>query len=247
MPPDRAVTPTDPAVTATVVAEHRRRLPRRKPRHGGRPSRAAALQLRDRILEVATGLFLSEGYGSTSIEAVARGAGISKRTFYHRFGDKAALFAAVVHRIIEQIRPPPGVPLLEGATLHDILHRLAGLILRAALSPQAIALHRLVTTESGRFPNLVRAVDQDGWAQEATELIGGLLERELHDPKLTVELRTFAAQQFLHMVVALPQRRTMGLGVPMTPQELDAWASNAVSLFLDGCRGLSAAAARRRG
>jgi AcrR family transcriptional regulator len=203
------------------------------------------LELRDRILEVATGLFLTEGYGSTSIEAVAGAAGISKRTFYHRFDDKAALFAAVVHRIIEQIRPAPGVPLLEGATLQKILRRLAGLILRAALTPQAIALHRLVTAESVRFPNLVRAVYDEGWAQEATTLIGDLLARELRDPHLTVKLRTFAAEQFLHLVVALPQRRIMGLGIPLTPDELDAWADNAVSLFLNGCRGLSGASSHR--
>jgi AcrR family transcriptional regulator len=174
------------------------------------------LELRDRILEAATELFLTEGYGSTSIEAVAGRAGISKRTFYHRFDDKAALFAAVVHRIIEQIRPPAEMPLLKGATLHEILRRLAGFILRAALSPQAIALHRLVTAESTRFPNLVRAVYEEGWSQEATTLIGDLLARELRDSHLTAELRTFATMQFLHMLVALPQRRTMGLGVPMT-------------------------------
>jgi TetR/AcrR family transcriptional regulator, mexJK operon transcriptional repressor len=218
----------------------------RKARHGGRPSRAAALQLRDRILEVATELFLTEGYGSTSIEAVAARARISKRTFYHRFDDKAALFAAVVHRIIEQIRPPPEVPLLEGATLQEILRRLAGFILRAALSPQAIALQRLITAESARFPNLVRAVYDEGWAQEATALIGDLLSRELRDPRLTIELRSFAAAQFLHMVVALPQRRIMGLGAPMTPGELDAWADDAVNLFLNGCRGLSGASSRKK-
>jgi AcrR family transcriptional regulator len=237
--------PTDRAVSPIVVGEKRRRAPTPRPRHGGRPSRAEALELRDRILEAATELFLTEGYGSTSIEAVAARAGISKRTFYHRFDDKAALFAAVVHRIIEQIRPPPGVPLLKGMTLQKVLRRLAGLILRAALSPQAIALHRLVTAESVRFPNLVRAVYEEGWAQEATTLIGDLLARELRVPRLTVELRTFAAEQFLHMVVALPQRRIMGLGVPMTPDELDAWADNAVSLFLNGCRGLSRASSRR--
>jgi AcrR family transcriptional regulator len=197
-------------------------------------------------LEVATELFLTEGYGSTSIEAVAGHAGISKRTFYHRFDDKAALFAAVVHRVIEHLRPPPGVPLLEGATLQEILRRLAGLILRAALAPQAIALHRLITAESVRFPNLVRAVYDEGWAEEATALIGDLLARELRDPRLTVELRSFAATQFLHMVVALPQRRTMGLGVPMTPRELETWADRAVNLFLNGCRGLSRGSARQR-
>ena len=228
------------------VGKKQRRAPRPKARHGGRPPRAVALELRDRILEVATGLFLTEGYGSTSIEAVARRAGISKRTFYHRFDDKAALFAAVVHRIIEQARPPPGVPLLEGSTLPQILRRLAGLLLRAALDPQAIALHRLVTAESVRFPNLVRAVHEEGWAQQATTMIGDLLARELPDPRLTAELRSFGAEQFLYMVVALPQRRIMGLGVPMTARELDAWADDAVNLFLNGCRGLSGASSPKR-
>ncbi|HEV7943483.1 MAG TPA: TetR/AcrR family transcriptional regulator [Solirubrobacteraceae bacterium] len=234
------------AASPIGAGKARRRSPTRKARHGGRPSQAAALELRDRILEVATELFLTEGYGSTSIEAVAARARISKRTFYHRFHDKAALFAAVVHRIIENIRPPPGVPLLEGATLQEILRRLAGFILRAALSPQAIALHRLVTAEAARFPNLIRAVYDEGWAQEATKLIGDLLARELPDARLTVELRSFAAAQFLHMVVAQPQRRTMGVGVPMTPSELDAWADHAVNLFLNGCRGLSGRSSPKR-
>jgi TetR/AcrR family transcriptional regulator, mexJK operon transcriptional repressor len=233
------------AVSAIAAGKNQRHSATRKARRGGRPTRADALELRDRILEVATELFLTEGYGSTSIEAVAGRAGISKRTFYHRFDDKAALFVAVVHRIIEQIRPPPEVPLLEGTTLEEILRRLAGLILRAALSTQAIALHRLITAESMRFPNLARAVNDEG-SQEATELIGDLLARELRDPRLTVELRRFAAAQFLHMVIAMPQRRIMGLGAPMTPSELDAWADDAVNLFLNGCRGLSGASARHR-
>ena len=204
---------------------------------GGRPSRADALRLRQRILEVATELFLAEGYGSTTIEAVAARAGISKRTLYHRFDDKSALFAAVVHDIIEHIRPPPDVALVEGATLRDVLRRLAAMILRAALAPKALALHRLVVAESARFPELIRAVHNDGSTREATILIGGLLARDLHESKLTAENRAFAAQQFIVMVVSQPQRRAMGYGAPMTPAELDVWADMCVSLFLDGCRG----------
>jgi TetR/AcrR family transcriptional regulator, mexJK operon transcriptional repressor len=233
--------PTDRAATRIAGGKHRHRSARRRPRLGGRPSRAASLELRDRILEAATALFLSEGYGATSIEAVATHAGVSKRTFYHRFDDKAALFAAVVHRIIEQIRPPASVPLLEGVTLQEILHRLAVLILRAALAPRAIALHRLVTAESQRFPNLIRAVHEEGWAQEAATLIGDLLVRQLPDPNLSLNQRAFAAAQFLHLVVGQPQRRLMGFGIPMTPAELDTWAKDTVTLFLNGCRGLSGA------
>ena len=219
--------------------------PSRPPRatRGGRPSRVDALRLSDRILEVATELFLREGYGSTSIESVARLAGISKRTFYHRFEGKAELFAAVVHRIIGGIRPPPDVPLLEGATLREVLRRLAGFILQAALSPPALALHRLITAEAARFPELARAVLGEGSTAEGTALIGGLLARECDEARLPVAAHGFAAQQFIDMVITLPQRRALGLGAPMTATELDTWADDVVTLFLNGCRGWSTAEA----
>jgi AcrR family transcriptional regulator len=207
-------------------------------RRSGRPLHADALKLRDTILHVATELFLEQGYGSTSIESVAARAGVSKRTFYDRFEHKAALFAAVVHRIIDDIRPPPNVPLLAGASLPDILRRLAGLILKATLSPRAIALHRLVTGESSRFPELAGAVENDGGQSEATALIAGLLSRELPRIKLSAQDQVFAAQQFIYMVVTLPQRRAIGFGAPMTPLELDLWADKVVTLFLEGFKGL---------
>jgi TetR/AcrR family transcriptional repressor of mexJK operon len=207
-------------------------------RKSGRPPRADALKLRERILNVATELFLDEGYGSTSIESVAARAGISKRTFYDRFEDKAVLFAAVVHRIIEHIRPGADVPLLAGATLSDILRRLAGLILKAALSPQAIALHRLVTGESSRFPELAYAVETEGHQSEATDLIAGLLARELRNTKIDLHEQRFAADQFIYMVVTLPQRRALGFGTPMTAAELDEWTHKVVDLFLAGYQGL---------
>lgn len=204
------------------------------PGRGGRPSQKQAAELGERILDAATHLFLSHGYGATSIEAVARRARISKRTFYHRFPDKPALFVAVVHRIIEGLRRPADIPLLEG-DLHEILRRLAGLILHAALSPQAIALHRMIVAESGRFPRL--AAVTTGAAEEALRLIAGILEREVRAKRLALANPTFAAQQFLYMIIALPQRRAMGFGAPMASAEIDAWAGDVVNLFLNGCRG----------
>jgi TetR/AcrR family transcriptional repressor of mexJK operon len=182
-------------------------------------------------------MFLAQGYGLTTIEALARRAGISKRTFYHRFADKAVLFGAVVHRILQRMRPPSSVPLLEGATVHEVLKRLAGLVLRAALSPPAIALHRLMVAESARFPELARALNAEGASQEAISLIGGVLARALDNAELTAPVREFAALQFLQLVVVVPQRRALGFDQPMTPAELEHWADSSVRLFLDGCRG----------
>jgi hypothetical protein len=77
-------------------------------------------------------------------------------------------------------------------------------------------------------------------------LIGNLLAREIRDPRFSAEARAFAAEQFLVMVVAQPQRRAMGLGTPLTPAEFDAWTENVVALFLNGCRGWSAASSRKK-
>jgi AcrR family transcriptional regulator len=204
-------------------------------RRGGRPSRAEAEALSERIVDVAIKLFLSHGYGVTSIEAVAQAAGISKRTFYHRFADKPALFSAAVHRIIDRLRPPANVPLVEGADLREILERLAAMILRAALTPQAIALHRLIVGESGRFPKLAAVVHRQGATQHAIRLIAGILDREVEARRIALDDPIFAAEQFLHMVIAIPQRRISGFGTPLAPTELESWARKVVDLFLNGC------------
>lgn len=216
-------------------------------RRGGRPSKVDAAQLADRIVDAATELFFSLGYGHTTIEAVAKRARISKRTFYHRFKNKSALFSAVVHLTIERMRPPADVPLLHGTNLAQILRGLADLILRAALSPSAIALHRLIVAESSRFPDLAAVVNDQGASEEAIRLIAGVLQREAQAGNLTLDNPNFAAQQFLHMVIALPQRRAMGLGIPMRADEVDAWARDVVDLFLNGCYGTSSQATRLAG
>ena len=116
------------------------------------------------------------------------------------------------------------------------------LILQAALSPQAIALHRLIVAESARFPELARVLAHEGAAEEATTLIAGILEREGTSGRLKIDDTRFAAQQFLQMVVNLPQRRAMGLGAQMRDKELREWPRKATDLFLYGCR----AEARKR-
>lgn len=205
-------------------------------RRGGRPSREQAALLGDRILDVATELFLAEGYGATSIEAVAQRARISKRTFYHRFPDKAALFDAVLRRIIQGIRPPPEVALFAGSDLSEVLGRLARLAVHAAVAPMALALSRLMLTEAQRFPELAAIVAREGSRGEAVQQITAMLEREAAADRLAIGRPEFAAEQFLSLLMTVPQRRALGLGAPMTPAELDAWADDCVNLFLNGCR-----------
>jgi TetR/AcrR family transcriptional repressor of mexJK operon len=200
----------------------------------GRPPREAALQLRDRILDVATELLFTHGYGATSIEAIARRARVSKRTFYQRFPDKASLMSAVVVRLIDSLRPPAHIALIEGEGLEQILVHLGSLILHAALTPRVLQLQRLIVAESGRFPELAAAVAKSGGRQEAVTIIGELLVRDARGAALSPAQAAFAGHQFLQMIVSLPQLRAIGLGAPMTPDELGAWVRDTVALFLGG-------------
>jgi AcrR family transcriptional regulator len=197
--------------------------------------------LRDRILDAATELLLRDGYGATSIESIADRAGVSKRTFYSRFTDKPALMSAVVARIIDTQRPSADAPLIAGETLEAMLRHLAAVILRAALTPQLLALHRLIVAESQRFPDLATAVARAGGREEAIGIIGELLLRHAGAAALTKATANFAAEQFLQLIVSLPQMRALGLGTPMNPRELDAWARRSVAIFLGGIAGLSRA------
>ncbi|HUD24618.1 MAG TPA: TetR/AcrR family transcriptional regulator [Burkholderiaceae bacterium] len=205
----------------------------------GRPSRDAALLLRERILDVATELLFTHGYGATSIEAIARRARVSKRTFYQRFPDKPALITAVVGRLIDNLRPPADIPLIEGEGLEQILVHLGSLILRAALTPRVLQLQRLIVAESGRFPDLAAAVAKAGGRKEAVAIISELLMRDAGGTTLSPAQAGFAAHQFLQMIVSLPQLRAIGLGASMTPGELDAWVRDTVALFLDGAAGIA--------
>jgi TetR/AcrR family transcriptional repressor of mexJK operon len=208
-------------------------LPRRGP--GGRPSRLESAQLSDRILDVATALFLGDGYGATSIEAVARHARISKRTFYHRFRGKEALFETVVRRLIDRWTPAFDSHLPEAADLAETLRRTAQSMLQAALTPEALALYRMAIAEATRFPALARILHDLG-AAAGVDRIARHLEARIAGGELRALDPRFAAEQFILMVVTAPRRRALGLGAPLGPAELRRWIDDTVALFLDGCR-----------
>jgi TetR/AcrR family transcriptional regulator, mexJK operon transcriptional repressor len=209
-------------------------------RHGGRPTRDEAAALGDKILDAGTELFLSEGFGTTSIEAVARKARISKRTFYSRFHDKAALYRAVVQRLLERWLPQFEAAFERSAPLATVLERSARQMLTLALSPEALALRRLLVAEAERFPELVEIAIAQG-ARRGIERVAALLEDERHAGNIALDDCQFAAMQFQEMVLAIPLRRAMGFGLPMTGTEQDRWAQQCVGLFIEGCR------AQRRG
>jgi len=59
---------------------------------------------RNRIADAARRLFAVNGYGSTSIEAIAAAAGVAVRTVYSAFGTKREILSLICERWLEQAR-----------------------------------------------------------------------------------------------------------------------------------------------
>ncbi len=59
------------------------------------------------ILEVAQGLFLRDGYGLTTVAAVAAAAGVSAETIYKTFGGKPGLIRAIQQSGLTGVGPVP--------------------------------------------------------------------------------------------------------------------------------------------
>jgi hypothetical protein len=144
-------------------------------------------------------------------------------------------------------RPPAGTPLYEGSNLEEVLQRLARLLLRAALMPMALSLNRLMAAEAQRFPELIAIVAPERGRAEVVGQIAAMLDREARAGALAIDRPDFAAEQFLQLVVTLPQRHALGLGSPMTAAQADARADDCVNLFLNGCRSWQPRALGSRG
>jgi AcrR family transcriptional regulator len=76
--------------------------PRVKPRSTYRQQQAAAT--RERIADAARRLFAADGYGATSMEAIAAEAGVAVRTVYAAFGAKREILSLICERWLEQAR-----------------------------------------------------------------------------------------------------------------------------------------------
>jgi TetR/AcrR family transcriptional repressor of mexJK operon len=161
---------------------------------------------------------------------------VAKRTFYARFPDKAALFRAVVERLIADWSTASAAAFVPHGTLEATLGLAGRAILDVALTPLALGLRRLILAESGRFPELAEAVQKAG-AGIGAQRIAALL----HPEGAASAEALFAARQFMTMILSEPiNRATISGALPDAAQRAE-WVAQTVRLFLGGWRHSGAA------
>src|SRR5262245_34483392 len=122
-----------------------------RPHTRGRPRQLDDAERRERLIAAAEHVFVEFGYAASSMDGIARRAGMSKKTIYQVFETKQSLFAAVIDSrrdalaaMIESERSDDTQP------PDDVLRRYLRQIARFILAPRQAALYRLAVTESQR-------------------------------------------------------------------------------------------------
>lgn len=187
------------------------------------------------MLETALDMFLDKGYEQTTLEAIATALGMTKRTIYARYEDKAALFKAAVQQAIDRWAMP--IEILEALDQDDLENTLLAVArMRVAhvLTPEGLRMQRALNAEAYRFPEIFAAAYDRG-SRPVIDYMARLLQRHHDKGTISVPRPFMAATVFLGMVVGGPTR-TIVLGAQPDPQDIDDRISFSVALFLDGVR-----------
>jgi AcrR family transcriptional regulator len=144
-------------------------------RPGGRSARVRAA-----VIDALLGELAEHGLAGTTMEGVARRAGVNKTTLYRRWGSKEDLVLDALLEIGER-----RVPIPDTGSLRDDLLTVAREIVASVSTPEADAVVRAAAADPGPDSKLVASVRQF-WAVRFG-LLGTKVERAIERGELTAD------------------------------------------------------------
>jgi TetR/AcrR family transcriptional regulator, mexJK operon transcriptional repressor len=203
----------------------------------GRPTREQQEQRHEELLNVALDIFLEKGFEQTTMEEIAIRVGMSKRTVYARYEDKASLFKAAVQRAVQRYTVPRSE--VEALATNDLAETLAAVArqrIANVATPVATKLQRILSAQSYRFPELFHAAFDEG-AGPTINFLKDLFMHYAKQGQIHVTDPRRAATAFLSLAVGGPARIIVS-GNKIDDAAIEDHIHFAVNLFLKGvsCR-----------
>jgi TetR/AcrR family transcriptional regulator, mexJK operon transcriptional repressor len=201
----------------------------------GRPRRGTESTRTVTLINAATRVFLREGYALASIDKVASEAGVSTRTIYGRFKNKADLLAAVVTGLVDRdMATVFATSDLERLDPREALKVIAQAITGRARDPDSVALFRIVATEAQRFPDLAAKM-RDATRKRMECAIANYLRGQVTRGTLALGEPDRAAVLFLQMICAeLHEALLFGGAEAVANLDLTSHLNHAIEVFLFG-------------
>ena len=198
------------------------------------PAAGEASPKRRQMLDAARGLFLAQGYGAVSMDAVARTAGVSKATLYAHFASKAALFGMLMAEGCSQMLPPEeNLFPAEVADLRPALEALGGRTLRFMLREDWLAIYRIAMAESVRFPELAHSFHANGPVRTLARTRDWIAQQQAAGKVRADAEPEVAAQHLMGLLRStLFLRATLGLPPAAEGADIDRAVAGAVDTWL---------------
>jgi AcrR family transcriptional regulator len=201
----------------------------------GRPQLRPDDETRQIIYDAAGHEFATGGYAATSTETVARRAGISTRTLYRLFPNKAALFESMVANRLDRLALDINLRAGDDGDIETALNAALMVCATLSLDAEAVSLQRIVLQEAGQFSDLAATFYRNGVARLITAL-AGWLRTQIRRGKLKLDDPDEAAGILIGMVASAPQRAAIYGGVPLpSASQIERRVRYCTALFLKGC------------
>ncbi len=186
------------------------------------PADAPNSPKRQAIVEAASRLFLNQGFGAVSVDAIAAEAKVSKRTVYSHFENKQGLFAGVMTGVCEKQGGKDGCPLsnedaAQYVPISEMLRKTGEYVLGIITAPETIEVFRVVMGDAGRFPELGRNFYEFG-PGSILEMMTDYFSLKSESGELTLDDPAQAARYFLGMMT-FPIHMQLACGVRKSPSE----------------------------
>jgi len=201
-----------------------------------RPGRPKDSAKREEIVAAATRLFLDNGYELTSMEAVAREAGVSKLTIYSHFADKSELFQAIIQYRCDKIGMPESFLAEAQSPVEEALLKIGRHAVSIVFRPDSFRLMRVVQAEALRHPEIVQIYYGVG-PRRVKAAFAELLREFDRQGQLSIPDPVRVGEQFFSLLKGELLQRILMFQMPAPSEaELDAHVTATVAFFLAAYR-----------
>lgn len=188
-------------------------------------------QKRQAILKAARTVFLRDGFGNASMEAIAAEAGVSKMTLYRHFKTKEELFEGLIEDLCASMIGGALTLDVDGE-VEQVLRDYAQRVLSILFDPVTIELHRIVVAESRRFPALGRLFYRSG-PEASIRALEDYLNALCARRRIAILDARRSAEEFLELLRGYAHLRLLlGVAGPPAARERASRVQRAVATLL---------------
>jgi AcrR family transcriptional regulator len=199
----------------------------------GRPRLGTEQERHDALLEHALTIFMQQGYARASIAKIAQSAGISTRTIYQHYQNKAdLLFASVSYLVEKDVTELQSIPSISTMTTEAALNALGEKMMKRVLSQQLISLYRMGVAEAVHMPEVATKMKTIG-PLRIQSVIADYLRKHANQNLLPQQDFAKAAALFCEMLISEPRSKAL-FGVLEHDWDAKAHIAYVVEVFLNG-------------